>query len=61
MSRFVLPFVVDMEIGGETHTNCPITKMNNKTVWVELPDGTQIKKHMKKDNMEKRIKFVSVK
>ena len=47
-----LPYVASCDIGTKRLKNLEVTKMNKHTVWVKLPNGKQVKRHLDKHRVE---------
>lgn len=54
----IKPYVADVKLkDGKTYENCEVVDLNNRTVWVRLPDGRVIKRNRFRHQVV--IKYVS--
>lgn len=51
-----LPYVADTVIAGTAFENLEVVKMNKHSVWVRLPNGMLVKRHLQKHDIQ--LKFV---
>lgn len=57
MSKIIKPYVADCRIGDIDYNNLEVLEINNKNVWVKLPNGDRVKRHIIKHKVD--IKYIS--
>jgi hypothetical protein len=54
----IKPYVADVVLkNGKKYNNCEVVDMNDRTVWVRLPDGRLIKRNKFRHQVD--IKYIS--
>ncbi len=57
MSKIIKPYVADCRIGNENYENLEVVDLNNKSVWLRLPNGELVKRHVIRHRVD--IKYIT--
>ena len=57
MSKIIKPYVADCRIGKEQYENLEVVDLNNKSVWLRLPNGDLVKRHVLKHKVT--LKYIT--
>jgi len=57
MSKIIKPYVADCRIGNKQYENLEVVDLNNKTVWLRLPNGGLVKRHVIKHKVD--LKYIT--
>ena len=57
MSKIIKPYVADCRIGKQSYENLEVVDLNNKTVWLRMPNGDLVKRHVIKHHVT--LKYIS--
>lgn len=57
MSKIIKPYVADCRIGKEQYENLEVVDLNNKSVWLRLPSGELVKRHVIKHKVS--LKYIT--